>query len=94
MKSNANQICWLVRKSRQQHSGGLSYQAFLENNQYSRDNILCYEKVVGQNFISPGGLDTTMEFVKLLDLKPGQRVLDVGSRIGGSAFYMAKVLDV
>ncbi len=93
VKSNANQICWLVQKSRrtQQHGSGLSYQEFLDNNQYSRDNILCYEKVFGQHFVSPGGLDTTQEFVKLLDLKPGQRVLDVGSGIGGSAFYMAKV---
>ena len=27
----------------------------------------------------------------MLQLQPGQRVLDVGGGIGGSAFYMAKV---
>jgi ubiquinone/menaquinone biosynthesis C-methylase UbiE len=32
------------------------------------------------------------EFVKMLNLEPGQRVLDVGAGIGGSAFLMAEVL--
>ena len=27
----------------------------------------------------------------MLDLKQGQKVLDVGCKIGGSAFYMAEV---
>ena len=31
------------------------------------------------------------EFVRMLELKQGQKVLDVGSGIGGSAFYMAEV---
>lgn len=31
------------------------------------------------------------EFVSMLDLQPGQVVLDVGCGIGGSAFYMVKV---
>ena len=32
--------------------------------------------------------------MELLNLKPGQAVLDVGAGIGGSAFYMAEKYDV
>ncbi|KAM7267060.1 hypothetical protein ACFE04_009226 [Oxalis oulophora] len=37
---------------------------------------------------------TTKEFVANLDLKPGQKVLDVGCGIGGGDFYMAENFDV
>ncbi|KAF5188667.1 Phosphoethanolamine n-methyltransferase, partial [Thalictrum thalictroides] len=36
---------------------------------------------------------TTKEFVAKLDLKPGQKVLDVGCGIGGGDFYMAENFD-
>lgn len=38
--------------------------------------------------------ETTKEFVGKLDLKPGQKVLDVGCGIGGGDFYMADNFDV
>lgn len=93
-KSHYNQICWLAQKVLQNepfNKSSKSFQEFLDQQQYSRNGILRYEKVFGKHFVSTGGIDTTKEFVKTLELKPKQKVLDVGSGIGGSAFYMAKV---
>jgi phosphoethanolamine N-methyltransferase len=66
----------------------------LDTGQYSRKEIEKYEAVYGHNFISPGGIAAAQEFTALLDLRPGQRVLDVGCGIGGSAFYMAQTYGV
>ena len=68
-----------------------TFQEFLDQQQYSKNGILRYEKIFGKHFVSTGGRETTVDFVKMLDLKTKQRVLDVGSGIGGSAFYMAQV---
>lgn len=62
------------------------------NGQYSRTGILRYEKIFGDGYISTGGPETTDDLCARLGpaLKPGVRVLDVGSGIGGAAFYLAK----
>jgi phosphoethanolamine N-methyltransferase len=59
--------------------------------QYSRKGILRYEKIFGDGYISTGGPETTHYLCTKLGpaLRPGARVLDVGSGIGGAAFHLA-----
>merc|ERR1711997_1215399 len=66
------------------------HQEFLDTNQYSTNGITRYEEIFGRTFVSTGGKTTTEAFVAMLDLKPGMKVLDIGSGAGGSAFYMAR----
>ncbi|KAG6675877.1 hypothetical protein I3843_15G122100 [Carya illinoinensis] len=91
-KKNQNQICWIWQKISSQDDRG--FQRFLDNVQYKSKGILRYERVFGEGFVSTGGIDTTKEFVQKLELKPGQKVLDVGCGIGGGDFYMAENFDV
>ncbi|RWR94985.1 phosphoethanolamine N-methyltransferase 1-like protein [Cinnamomum micranthum f. kanehirae] len=99
-KKNQNQantqffltICWLWQKVRSTNDRG--FQRFLDNVQYKCSGILRYERVFGEGYVSTGGLGTTKEFVAKLELKPGQKVLDVGCGIGGGDFYMAENFDV
>jgi len=61
----------------------------LDSQQYATNSVLRYERIFGKHFVSTGGIETTKNFSTLLNLKPGQTVLDVGCGIGGSAFHMA-----
>ncbi|XP_050216695.1 phosphomethylethanolamine N-methyltransferase isoform X3 [Mercurialis annua] len=91
-KKNQNQICWVWQKVSSQDDKG--FQRFLDTVQYKSNGIRRYERVFGPGFVSTGGIETTKEFVAKLDLKPGQKVLDVGCGIGGGDFYMAENFDV
>ncbi|KAL8153552.1 hypothetical protein V2J09_011312 [Rumex salicifolius] len=91
-KKNQNQICWIWQKVQSEDDKG--FQRFLDNVQYKCNGILRYERVFGQGYVSTGGVETTKEFVSMLDLMPGQKVLDVGCGIGGGDFYMAETYDV
>ncbi|MBA0863717.1 hypothetical protein Goshw_024926 [Gossypium schwendimanii] len=86
------QICWIWEKVSSDNDGG--FQRFLDTVQYKANSILRYERTFGEGFVSTGGIETTKEFVAKLDLKPGQKVLDVGCGIGGGDFYMAKEFGV
>jgi len=70
-----------------------------DTTQYTVNGILRYEKVFGYNFVSTGGIKTTQELFSEIDLTPGAKVLDIGSGLGGSAFfieenYAAKVTGI
>lgn len=97
LKKNENQVLWLVqkvKKDKARNQGYKSFQEFLDSKQYSSQSILLYERIFGYTFVSTGGVDTTKEFVQMLNLKPGQKVLDVGGGIGGGAIYMSKNFGV
>lgn len=65
---------------------------FDNNGQYSRTGILRYEKIFGEHYVSTGGHATTEDLCARLGsaLRPGARVLDVGSGIGGAVFHLAR----
>ena len=57
--------------------------------QYSKKRIKLYEQIFGDGYISPGGHKTTEQMCVLLkNLKKNARVLDIGSGIGGAAFFL------
>ncbi|MBA0828330.1 hypothetical protein Goarm_013013 [Gossypium armourianum] len=86
-------ICWIFQKVVSDNDKG--FQRFLDSVQYKSNSILRYERVFGPGYVSTGGIaETTKEFVGKLDLKPGQKVLDVGCGIGGGDIYMAEEFDV
>ncbi len=74
-------------------TAGTSDSAVYDNGgQYTRAGILRYEKVFGTGYVSTGGPETTEYLCQKLVLapRPGLRVLDVGSGIGGAAFHLAR----
>jgi len=66
------------------------FQNFLDTSQYTNKGVTRYEKIFGKYYVSTGGEDTTAKFCAEMNLQPGQKVLDIGCGIGGSAFYMAQ----
>ena len=61
-----------------------------EATRYSRRSILRSERMYGEGFQSPGGLDAVRGFCGRLHLRRGMKILEVGSGLGGSAFHLAE----
>ena len=63
-----------------------------ESARYSRSSILRSERVYGYGYQSPGGVATTQELARGLDLpsQSGLRVLDIGCGTGGAAMFLAE----
>ena len=47
------------------------------------------EMIYADDFLSPGGAGTTASLIELSGIDDGSTVLDIGSGLGGSAFYLA-----
>ena len=88
----------ITNRIRLNSENSLTYSQ-LDTTQYTINGILRYEKVFGYNFVSTGGIKTAQELFSEIDLTPGAKVLDIGSGLGGSAFfieenYAAKVTGI
>ncbi len=70
-------------------SGAIKTLSQDEASRYNRRNILRSERMYGYGFQSPGQLPLMKTFTGRLDIKPGMNVLDIGSGLGGAAFYFA-----
>lgn len=93
VKQNQNQVCWKWRKVVADGATSNEQRHFLDGKQYSTEGITRYQLMFGDGFVSPGGLETTREFSKLLNLKPDQSVLDVGCGVGGGAVFLARTVS-
>jgi phosphoethanolamine N-methyltransferase len=58
--------------------------------QYSLKGILRYEWIFGKNFLAPGEPESSELLCSRIEPRPGLRVLDVGSGIGGPAFMISE----
>ena len=61
-----------------------------ESTRYTRRSILRSEFMYGPGFQSPGQLPMMERFCRRLAMSAGMRILDIGSGLGGAAFYFAE----
>ena len=69
--------------------GAPSNSSHTEAARYSRRSILRSEWMYGHGFQAPGGIAMVESFCQRLQLRPGMRVLDVGSGVGAADFHLA-----
>ncbi len=64
-----------------------------EATRYTRRSILRSEWMYGRGFQSPGHLPIMERFCRRLPMTRGMNILDIGSGLGGAAFYFAEHYD-
>lgn len=90
VKHNQNQVCWKWKKVSTPSNPSSNDLRYFLDKQYSTEGISKYQMMFGHGFVSPGGIQTTEEFARLLEVKEDESVLDVGCGVGGAAFYLAE----
>jgi len=60
---------------------------------YNNVGTSILEMIYANDYLSPGGVSATKSLAELGGISSGQQVLDVGSGLGGAAFYLAEQLD-
>ncbi|NUM55991.1 MAG: methyltransferase domain-containing protein [Candidatus Hydrogenedentes bacterium] len=66
-----------------------SGKPILTSDQYSAESLRRYEWVFGKDFLSSGAQEMAKRAAQYFGIRPGFRVLDVGSGLGGAAFYFS-----
>lgn len=56
---------------------------------YNDKGTIIMEMIYAENYLSPGGADTTKTLIELGEVADDLSVLDIGSGLGGAAFYLA-----
>lgn len=57
---------------------------------YNDKGTIIMEMIYGDDYLSPGGVETSAELSRLGEIKPRSHVVDLGSGLGGAAFFLAQ----
>ncbi|KAH7705149.1 CBN-PMT-2 protein [Aphelenchoides avenae] len=97
-RSNFLDVYWVLTRTSETHLYDeklATFRDFLDQTQYTEDNVKSYEWIFGNDFISPGGADENRRVLrKFRNLHPGQRMLDIGVGIGGGAKQAAREFGI
>ena len=97
VKGNPCQVYWMWRKRETGDWASprtLDIQRLLDTSVYSDEYLSVYERVIGDGFVTPGGLGATKRLLSKVTVTPQTRVLDVGCGLGGTMAYLVKELNV
>ncbi|CAD5126329.1 DgyrCDS14479 [Dimorphilus gyrociliatus] len=83
LKKN-NQFCCMSAKVAKDCRENIDTERDLLN------DVILYEKVFGEDFLSNGASAVTFNFIEKLNIQKEEFVLDIGCKIGGSSIHMAK----